>query len=136
MSEFRTIVHKSVEYQVVACGVVSPYVAKRRPNLLTSIEEDQVKRAMRFLRECAVPHKRKKGYSYTLKHVAEDYTGDYVSNGALIEAALRLGYRVVPIDPLSINADVYLEVQKWPTFKSRELQGGILDNFIKQVGAK
>jgi hypothetical protein len=112
MSEFRTIVHKSVEYQVAACGVVSPYVAKRQPNLLTPIEEDQVKRAMRFLRECAVPHKRKKGYSYTLKHIAEDYAGGYVSNGALIEAALRLGYRVVPEGWHSPNAYVYLRVDK------------------------
>jgi hypothetical protein len=35
-----------------------------------------------------------------------------VSNGAFIEAALRLGYKVVPIDWFDINAYVYLRIDK------------------------
>ena len=112
MSEFRTIVHKSIEYAVTYCGVVSPYVAKRQPDLLAPIDEDQVERAMRFLRERTVPHNRRREHSYALKHVAENYAGDYVSNGAFIEAALRLGYKVVPIDWFDINAYVYLRIKK------------------------
>jgi len=112
MSEFRTIVHKSVEYQVVACGVVSPYVAKLKPHLLTPVDKNQVERAMKFLRERTVPHDRRREHSYALKHVAERYAGDYVSNGAFIEAALRLGYKVVPIDWFDINAYVYLRIDK------------------------
>ena len=112
MSEFRTIVHKSVEYQVAACGVVSPYVAKRQPDLLAPIDEGQVERAIKFLVECTKQSDRRRGYSYVLKHLAEDYAGDYVSNGALIEAALRLGYRVVPEGWHSPNAYVYLRVEK------------------------
>jgi hypothetical protein len=112
MADFRTVVHKSVEYKVSACGVVSPYAARRRPNLLIPIDEDQVERAMLFLRECTVPHDRRREHSYVLKHVAERYAGDYVSNGAFIEAALRLGYKVVPIDWFDINAYVYLRIKK------------------------
>ena len=112
MADFRTIVHKSVEYQVASCGVVSKYMAKRQPDLLAPIDEGQVERATKFLVECTKRSDRKRGYSYVLKHQAEDYAGDYVSNGALIEAALRLGYRVVPEGWYSPNAYVYLRVDK------------------------
>ena len=112
MSEYRTITHKGITYRLTFAGLVSQYLLKRQPNILSPLDEEQVERATKFLRECTKRSDRKKGYSYGLKHMAEEYAGDYVSNGALIEAALRLGYRVVPEDERSPNAFVYLIVDK------------------------
>jgi hypothetical protein len=55
---------------------------------------DEVDRATRFIQDHAIPRatsNRRQG-SYGLKHVAERATGRYISNGAFILAALRLGY--------------------------------------------
>lgn len=49
--------------------------------------------------------------SYGLKHLAERFQG-YISNGAFIVAALRLGFRAVPTAPDSPN--VYFDM--WPTW--------------------
>ncbi len=35
--------------------------------------------------------------SYSLKHQAERWAGDYISNGAIIAAAIHLGFRIEPI---------------------------------------
>jgi hypothetical protein len=112
MSEYRTITHKGITYRLALAGLVSQYLLKREPDILSPLDEGQVERATKFLRECTKRSDRKRGYSYVLKHTAEDYAGDYVSNGALIEAALRLGYRVVPEGWYSPNAYVYLRVDK------------------------
>ena len=109
---FRTITHKGVTHRLTFAGLVSQYLLKRHPDILSPVDEEQVERAAKFLRECTRPHDHKKGYSYALKHAAEEYAGDYVSNGALIEAALRLGYRVVPEGEHSPNAYVYLMVEE------------------------
>ena len=72
---------------------------------------EQVQHAMRFLREHARPREsfnRRHG-SYGLKHMAEKWAGAYISNGALIAAALSLGYeaRRFPGSPnCSFNMDV------------------------------
>jgi hypothetical protein len=51
--------------------------------------------------------------SYGLKHYAENWTGDYVSNGAFIEAARRLGYQIKPSDYGSPNATFNMSVKRY-----------------------
>lgn len=76
-------------------------------------DEDQVNHARRWI----TSHVRRAeqfskpsfaggvGHSYHLKHLAENWDGGgYVSNGALIEAALRELYRVRRVKPGSMNA--------------------------------
>ena len=112
MSDFRVLTHKNIDYQVANYGIVSPFLLKRDANCLTVVREDEVQRAIIFLKECTTPSVRKRFSSYVLKHAAEKYTGLYVGNGAFIEAALRLGYRVLPVDPISPNALIYLRLTK------------------------
>lgn len=47
--------------------------------------------------------------SYSLKHIIERDTGEYVSNGACIKAAKDLGYRYWN-DPSSVNAYFYMSL--------------------------
>ena len=58
-------------------------------------DADQVAACVDWLRKNAKPSKnmRSSANSYALKHRAERDVGQYVSNGALIKAALSLGYR-------------------------------------------
>jgi hypothetical protein len=52
--------------------------------------------------------------SYGLKHQAERWGGDYVSNGALIAAAIQLGFEVKRI-PGTPNALINVAGRsKWP----------------------
>lgn len=66
----------------------------------------QVETARAFLSGC-VPVKTRPAasHSYGLKHAAERWGKSYVSNGALIQAAIDLGLRV---EPGSINAWVFV----------------------------
>ena len=58
---------------------------------------DQIDRAAAWLR--LLPRVKAPNLSsYWMKHVAEDWAGNYVSNGALIAAALMLGIVVVRVD--------------------------------------
>jgi len=50
---------------------------------------------------------RKSGSSYGLKHKAEKWAGDYISNGALIAAALHLG---IQFEQIPDTQNVYLAV--------------------------
>lgn len=50
--------------------------------------------------------------SYGLKHDAERYAGNYISNGALIAAAVELGFRVSPIAE-SPNAYLGYTTKSW-----------------------
>ena len=52
--------------------------------------EEEVNICMEFLRQC-LRTKRGRAYSYGLKHVIQRWAGKYVSNGATIAAAIRLG---------------------------------------------
>jgi hypothetical protein len=57
--------------------------------------------------------------SYGLKHAAEAWSGDYVSNGALIAAALHLGLRM---EPIAGTPNAYFNVaapSKWPRATGR-----------------
>lgn len=90
------------EWELTACGLVRKghRHPPRRP------EEDgpcnpvdyypgSLDRATRWLQEVAKRSEKAEANSYTLKHVAERWGGDYVSNGALIQAALDLGFTVL-----------------------------------------
>ncbi|KJC44812.1 hypothetical protein UP09_14265 [Bradyrhizobium sp. LTSP885] len=54
---------------------------------------EQVNRAMEFL-ATLTPTKSARACSYQLKHAAESWAGAYISNGALIVAAIALGLKV------------------------------------------
>jgi hypothetical protein len=87
------------------------YEIKRRTDL---IEVDQVVTALTFLR-LGVRTKRTIQCSYALKHQAEDWgalngLSSYVSNGALICAAIYLGLSVVP-RPENPNADIAISTR-------------------------
>ena len=55
----------------------------------------EFKNACAFLSGCLLRKtvNRKAGRSYGLKHKAEEWAGEYISNGALIAAAIHLGIR-------------------------------------------
>lgn len=81
-------------------------------------DEGQIAVAIAFLRACGQATKTTRRGSYALKHDAEDWSKErggpnYVSNGAFIEAARRLGYRVVPIAD-SPNARIGVKLRREP----------------------
>jgi|GEM_PF-3152854 len=82
----------------------------------------EFERAVKFLER--LPKRKtvntRDGGSYQLKHVAERWAGDYVSNGALILAAIHCGFVVTP-DAASPNGCLNIAgVSKWP-FSDEEL---------------
>jgi hypothetical protein len=71
--------------------------------------EVEVELAMQCLEAHWEPAKSATEQSYSLKHKVEACEGRYLSNGALIAAALRLGLHVVPEPRSGINALVYVK---------------------------
>ena len=70
-----------------------------RDDLLSDFGVDQFQRARRYL--SAFAHRQtlnRRRSSYGLKHSAEDEQGGYISNGALIAAAVDLGFRMERIN--------------------------------------
>jgi hypothetical protein len=63
--------------------------------------ESEVKLCEKWIREFVTPRKaiNTKHSSYGLKHAVERWTGEYVSNGAFIQAAVNLGYEYRKIGP-------------------------------------
>ncbi len=61
----------------------------------TEEDESQIDLCKRWISTFIEPRKtlNDKTYSYGMKHIAEDWAGSYVSNGAFIAAAIDLGYR-------------------------------------------
>lgn len=107
------------EWEVTSCGLVRKghpegmYVRTGEYHDCTPVNPGELDRATRWLQEVAIPCKRPKGDSYGLKHRAEhwaaknmrpEWTTDYVSNGALIQAALNLGLPVHPCDMHRVDA--------------------------------
>lgn len=78
------------------------------------INQDQVEDAKAYLTQMAGrPEAELAGFhSYGLKHWAEDEIGRYISNGAMIRAALELGYRVDPYGGENPNAKIWAKVVK------------------------
>jgi hypothetical protein len=52
--------------------------------------------------------------SYGLKHQAERWSGDYVSNGALIAAAIHLGFKLEHVSGTPNALINVAAVSKWP----------------------
>jgi hypothetical protein len=76
----------------------------------TAVRADQVATAMAYLRQFR-PIKKGSYSSYHLKHLAENWGNKnglsfYISNGALITAALLLGLVIQPFRSLSPNAKI------------------------------
>ena len=70
--------------------------------------QDQLRRALLWLAVCEPRKRLAREGSYALKHQAERLAGGYVSNGALICAALMCGLRVQP-RPSGPNARIALK---------------------------
>ena len=69
---------------------------------------DQIDAALAYLRAGAPLDSAPSAgmYSYGLKHRAEEWAGLYICNGAMIAAALVLGWKVKR-DPSGLNATVW-----------------------------
>ena len=85
---------------VICDGIITS--STEDPEELKQIDEHQIDVCMAWLEEFAKPKKSiKQGISsYSYKHVVEEWCSrigkpEYISNGAFIVAAIRLGYRAV-----------------------------------------
>ncbi len=106
----KTIEYKGVKYAVTAGGLASDLFSyseefENSQSFKAAPPEDHVVRCMAWFKKYAIPQENvnRKVDSYKLKHVIE-YGDKYVINGAAIEAALRLGFDVVPCGEDSPNA--------------------------------
>lgn len=116
----NTIIRNGTEYKITDAGVVSPLLEKRferedgKPFEAKPPEEDQVLLCMEWLRRFAKPRKTVNyaRSSYGLKHCVEDWCGEYVSNGAFIEAARRLGFEVITRSSDGLNTVFRLSYDK------------------------
>ncbi len=106
----KTIEYKGVKYAVTAGGLASDFLLNSKQFKDCGLfkeapPEEHVIRCMAWLKKYALPQKteNKDVGSYWLKHVIE-YGDNYVINGAVIEAALRLGFDVIPCGKDSPNA--------------------------------
>lgn len=114
------ITYKGTTYRIADMGLVSPLLEKRfereygKPFDGKPPEEGQVRLCMEWLKRFARPRKtvNYRIGSYGLKHCVEGWDGDYVSNGAFIEAAYRLGFEIIQGGPLSPNAGFRLSFDK------------------------
>ena len=104
-------------YMVLDSGLV-PVDPKKRNKLACYGPDDnppprpEIERAKKGLSAGWVPSKRGNYGSYGMKHVMENETGEYVSNGAFIQAALELGFPVKP-DGSQINALICARSNRW-----------------------
>jgi len=75
------------------------------------INSDEIKICMEFIARYLKPDRR--GHSsYHFKHAAEKQYNHYVTNGAFIVAAIRLGCRVERLGLSSLNARIYMDYKK------------------------
>jgi hypothetical protein len=111
------ITFNGIEYNITDFGLVSE-LYKNKKHTKQSPPENEVEICIAWLQKYATRRKtvNKRIGSYGLKHVVEKSAGVYVSNGSLILAVYRLGYRVVPIGPENPNAYFDLGFSK---FKKR-----------------
>jgi len=105
------IAYKGMTYKITWVGLMSPTVERLyRREADGSFDESppsesQVAWCVEWLQRFAKPRKTvNRMSSYGLKHCVEAWCGDYVSNGAFIEAARRLGFEVIPCGPMNPNA--------------------------------
>ena len=92
-------------------GIEPLYWWKKRPEeKKRKLVYSEVDKAIRFLKNIHVMLPRNKVYgSYGLKHIVEDVVGSYISNGALIYAAILCDeYKVTKSPNDQINAYISL----------------------------
>lgn len=81
---------------------------------------EQVHLCKKWLLQYAKPKKsfNDKAFSYSLKHRVERDTGEYVTNGALIQAAVNLGYKT-EVHSLNcyFNMDLFYPEDEWKRIK-------------------
>ena len=123
--DMEQIEYGGITYAVVAEGVISLRMRERHIKRSNGRydpcadgmdpPEGQVQRCIAWLKEFAAPRKtlNTRYGSYGLKHIVEDWCGEYVCNGAMIEAVRRLGWDVVPDGPDSPNACFRLSYVRW-----------------------
>jgi hypothetical protein len=90
-------------FAVSGIGIQNPELPERR-------KVDLCKQWLeKFARRSHV-EKSKCIYSYSLKHIIEKHTGEYISNGACIKAAIELGFDYWQ-EERNINANFYMALQ-------------------------
>ena len=85
--------HRIGDYTICIDGLQSHY--RRR------VPDDQIEIAKSFLTQCRRTRWARatvSPFSHDLKHSIERWAGQYISNGAVLIAALRLGITFVPYD--------------------------------------
>lgn len=107
------------------------------------VDRQQFECACAFLEATARPLKalNPRSGSYWLKHLAEVWAGEYVSNGALIAAALALGFRFRIGMEDSPNCIFNLEVDRTPrsiaaTLSEANLDRGVLRSIAHSVASE
>lgn len=84
--------------------------------------EKQIALCVEWLKLYITPRRtvNTKASSYGLKHTVETWAGEYISNGAFIAAAQRLGYRIHRCVPMCVNAHFNMSFRRMPqTYVSR-----------------
>ena len=97
--------HPDLCYGGFGVGLSEESLPELREELVRS--QSELWRALLFMGACKPNRGRSRG-SYGLKHIAEDLTGGYISNGVLLAAALIAEVRVKPHGSVSPNADIYI----------------------------
>jgi hypothetical protein len=109
---------KGMTYQITATGLLHPLAAEKAQRRGEVVpydppDEGEVSLCRQWLERFAKPRKTVNPVSsYFLKHCVEAYFGEYVSNGAFIEAVRRLGWEIVPLGWYSPNAAFRLSYDK------------------------
>lgn len=94
-------------YDITAIGLVSQIYRKaNKKNGFQKVDASQVGLAEDYLSRVAKPRKtvNKRFATDELARLATIWAGTRVMDGALIQAALNLGFEVVPDGPLSLKA--------------------------------
>jgi hypothetical protein len=89
-----------------------PNLEQRRADLIAA--HDQFERAVSWLQLVPKVQEPRRS-SYYLKHAAQRWAGDYVSNGALTAAAVHLGFPIKRA-PSQINCAIGVSTleRRWP----------------------
>ncbi len=95
--------------EIDAIGIVIGIVTTKRETHI--INSNQVRICRAFLERCERTKTGRIG-SYGLKHVIERAAGEYVSNGACIQAAVDLGIVATPIEPHTGNPNAWIGVSR------------------------
>ena len=99
------------------CGVVTKYLCTNRcrgrdnsphPNCDTPPITREIAEAEDWIRERCWPRKtwNPLASSYGLKHIMEEETGIYVTNGAFIQAAINSGYKIELIHEPNVSINM------------------------------